>query len=728
MLVDHSRFGTWVNGARVRERATVRPGDRVRVGTPGVEFTLISAAAAARERRAVKKRRAFEVFTLSFLDCICCGFGAVVLFYTIVQAQKGAQEILRLNQLSGEVSKLEEEVKEGTRDLVQLRNTLEKTDEDAAAAQARAIRVAQELKERREQSSTFDGDSIARRAHINQLMADIKSLEEGVKRLQGGALDKAPAGTRVKSFRGRGNRKYISALQMKGKRILVLLDTSASMMDEDVVKVLKLRNQPEAARRAALKWRRSLDMVEWMTAQLPDNSQFQVYGFNTKAKTVLGEQRTDNGSTGNDPRAINNVLTAARAITPGDGTSLVNALLSVRTLTPQPDQIILITDGLPTQGSVPPSRKFVNGRDREKLFDDAMKVTDRKLPIDVVLLPMKGDTARGARILAARAALARVVRHSLARLAMRHTTWLSVNAANSKSSRCRSSTASAAVSARSSCCWCSPTSASPSSSSAAKRISSGRSCELQRQLFELRGETDVLNRELQGRTKVLTTEQQRAAALAGDLTKIRGEFKASKGESAVTNIVETELVAAHQTLTAEMQRLLKNAPKNIDTTLAVGGIPVDSEYIIFVVDTSGSMQADNWENAQNVMKEILDIYPKVKGLQILDDEGKPMFSSTRGQWLQDTSRAARQDRLDHGQLEVLQQLEPGGRHRRRRAGLVGRGQEDQRLRHRRRLHGQLHRGSARGGQKVQSRRPAGPPQDSHPRHRHARRPELAAVY
>ena len=49
VLIDHSRHGTWVNGARVRERAAVRPGDRVRVGTPGVEFTLISAAAFARE-------------------------------------------------------------------------------------------------------------------------------------------------------------------------------------------------------------------------------------------------------------------------------------------------------------------------------------------------------------------------------------------------------------------------------------------------------------------------------------------------------------------------------------------------------------------------------------------------------------------------------------------------------------------------------------------------------
>jgi len=159
---------------------------------------------------------------------------------------------------------------------------------------------------------------------------------------------------------------------------------------------------------------------------------------------------------------------------------------------------------------------------------------------------------------------------------------------------------------------------------------------LQRQLFELRGETDVLNRELQGRMAVLTTEQARLASMSGDLSKIRGEFKASKGDASVANTVETALVESYQTLTAEMQRLLKNQPRKIDTTLAVGGIPVDSEWVIFCIDTSGSMQADNWENAQNVMKEILDIYPRLKGIQVLDDEGKPMFPSTKGQWMQDT--------------------------------------------------------------------------------------------
>jgi len=338
---------------------------------------------------AIKKRRAFEVFTLSFLDCICCGFGAVVLFYTIVQAQSGAQEILRIDQLTGEVRKLEEEVLEGTRNLVVLRNTLEKTDTDAAAAKARAVRVAAELKKIQE-TSIHPEDTIAKREHINKLIADIKSMEEGKKRLEGGALDKGPAGDRIKAFRGRGDRRYISALRIKGKRILVLLDTSASMMDDDVVKIIKLRNEPEAARKLAPKWRRAIDMVEWVSAQLPANSQFQVYGFNVKARAVVSDTH-GKWLDSNDPRVINNVLSATRSIVPTDGTSLVNALIAIRTINPQPDQIILITDGLPTQGSVPPSRKFINVREREKLFDDAAKTVTRDLPMDIVLLPMKGD-------------------------------------------------------------------------------------------------------------------------------------------------------------------------------------------------------------------------------------------------------------------------------------------------------------------------------------------------
>lgn len=42
VLLDHSTFGTFVNGERVQERVRVHAGDRVRLGEPGVELALIA--------------------------------------------------------------------------------------------------------------------------------------------------------------------------------------------------------------------------------------------------------------------------------------------------------------------------------------------------------------------------------------------------------------------------------------------------------------------------------------------------------------------------------------------------------------------------------------------------------------------------------------------------------------------------------------------------------------
>jgi hypothetical protein len=46
LLVDHSQFGTFVNGERVSERVRVHAGDRIRLGEPGVELSLIAVGAA----------------------------------------------------------------------------------------------------------------------------------------------------------------------------------------------------------------------------------------------------------------------------------------------------------------------------------------------------------------------------------------------------------------------------------------------------------------------------------------------------------------------------------------------------------------------------------------------------------------------------------------------------------------------------------------------------------
>ena len=88
-------------------------------------------------------------------------------------------------------------------------------------------------------------------------------------------------------------------------------------------------------------------------------------------------------------------------------------------------------------------------------------------------------------------------------------------------------------------------------------------------------------------------------------------------------------------MTEEMRRLLANyqRPRN-DTT--VGGIPVDSEYIIFIIDTSGSMYNFSWQLVIQKFQETLNIYPQVKGIQIMNDMGSYMFTQYAGKWIRDT--------------------------------------------------------------------------------------------
>ena len=69
--------------------------------------------------------------------------------------------------------------------------------------------------------------------------------------------------------------------------------------------------------------------------------------------------------------------------------------------------------------------------------------------------------------------------------------------------------------------------------------------------------------------------------------------------------------------------------------LEVGGIPVDSQYVIFIVDTSGSMQVI-WEYVVDTMNNLLDIHPQVKGFQVMNDNGYYLLQSSRRKWIPDT--------------------------------------------------------------------------------------------
>ncbi len=163
---------------------------------------------------------------------------------------------------------------------------------------------------------------------------------------------------------------------------------------------------------------------------------------------------------------------------------------------------------------------------------------------------------------------------------------------------------------------------------------------LQDELFDLRGETAVLNRDMITVREQLSDSKQRLARLRGDLSKIQGRYDASQDDALLDNGERGELAAARQSLTEEMRRLLANyRPPEDDTT--VGGVPVDSEYIVFVIDTSGSMFQGPWRLVLKKVREALDVYPRVKGIQVLNDEGKYMFSSFAGKWMPDSQKARR---------------------------------------------------------------------------------------
>ncbi len=160
--------------------------------------------------------------------------------------------------------------------------------------------------------------------------------------------------------------------------------------------------------------------------------------------------------------------------------------------------------------------------------------------------------------------------------------------------------------------------------------------QLQRTIFELRGEVTVLNRDKNARRVELRREEIELKGLRNELQAVRGQHAGAAQTLAAKLVIEDKLAVARQTLSEEMRRLLaqSNEPRKADSN--IGGVPVDSEYIIFIIDTSSSMSANAWALVLRKMSETLDIYPKVKGIQVMNDMGGYMFSSFSGRWIPDT--------------------------------------------------------------------------------------------
>jgi hypothetical protein len=332
------------------------------------------------------KRRPFSIFTLSFLDVMCCGFGAVVLLFMILKHEAIVKDQVRKVDLGAEVNQLVAELADARTALAAITAQM-KTDAVALAQINEASDAARKALEAARATAAPGTGPAATRQDVATLRAAVRKLELERKALLSELNEKS---NQVRSHAGDGNREYLTGIRMNGRRTLILLDSSASMLDETIANVLRRRNLEGDAHLRAEKWMQAVDTVDWITARLPQGSEFQVYAFGEEVTPILEGTRGRWLST-DDKAALAATISAVRGLRPQGGSNLAKALQVVRTLQPQADNAFLITDGLPTQGLSGNRRTRVSGEQRVQYFEEARSQLPGGTPMNVILLPMEGD-------------------------------------------------------------------------------------------------------------------------------------------------------------------------------------------------------------------------------------------------------------------------------------------------------------------------------------------------
>ena len=315
------------------------------------------------------KRRETNIFSLSFLDIMSCGFGAVILIYITINHGRVTDGVQIDPETMAAVKTVERNIESEKINQVELRNTLSLTDASIVTTQDSIDEVLARIQALTDEKQALTANDNEIRDDIEQLKSELQSLV---------------------SETGDGNRQYLTGLNMGGRHILVLLDTSASMLDETIVNIIRRRNLDASSQRQAPKWQRSLRIVEWITANMPVDAKFQIIGFSVDAEPALPES-ANRWLAINDEAVLDQSLKNLQEITPGEGSSLHSAFAALNEMEPMPDNVFLITDGLPTQGIEPPRRNLIEAQDRLKLFQSAIQQLRVQAPINVILMPMEGD-------------------------------------------------------------------------------------------------------------------------------------------------------------------------------------------------------------------------------------------------------------------------------------------------------------------------------------------------
>lgn len=140
------------------------------------------------------------------------------------------------------------------------------------------------------------------------------------------------------------------------------------------------------------------------------------------------------------------------------------------------------------------------------------------------------------------------------------------------------------------------------------------------------------------KTESAVNSEQSTKAKAEILKAARAKLEYAMTETAKLQQTSTELKKQLGALQKKVKKQQIAGTSEGDQSRQddeVGGVPVDRDYVIFIVDTSGSMK-EIWRKVMREIEDILTVHPQVKGFQIINDNGNYLVSGYAGKWMKDT--------------------------------------------------------------------------------------------
>lgn len=295
------------------------------------------------------------------MDCICCGFGAVLLLF-ILTAKK-------------QITLSSEEANQSLAAGQTLQIAIE-------AAQAKQLALEKDISALDPQPDT-NATSLAELGAEQERLA--KAIEDSAEALAALETESETVDAIAGLNRPSADQSYLSGLRLRAPRAVILLENSGSMLAADAESALEIIRKGSGA--SAEKWLRAKAAVRAVLAAIPQGTKVAIFQMNETAAPLSGSPDSPYIDPYNNS-ALLTTLERLDALEAKGGGDLANALRTIGQLKERPSSLLLIGDGLPSAPN--PSQRSLSESDRVQLFNRAL-ATRPSYPFNAILFPFEGD-------------------------------------------------------------------------------------------------------------------------------------------------------------------------------------------------------------------------------------------------------------------------------------------------------------------------------------------------